>query len=126
MFAWGTASIPELSGDLGLGCRCIIAPRSWPVTRQTRGGPVTGRSQHEVTQLLRALRADNHAALDEAPNLLAQADPREAKVIELRFFGGLSEEERSHALGISDRTVRREWEHAKAWLIHQLKRRAPA
>jgi len=61
-------------------------------------------------------------ALDDALNALAQKDPREAKVVELRFFGGLSEQETAHVLGISDRTVRREWEHAKAWLIHQLKR----
>ena len=61
-------------------------------------------------------------ALDDALNALAETDPREAKVVELRFFGGLSEEETAHVLGISDRTVRREWEHAKAWLIHELKR----
>ncbi len=61
-------------------------------------------------------------ALDDALNLLAETDPREAKVVELRFFGGLSEEETAQVLGISDRTVRREWEHAKVWLIHQLKR----
>ena len=60
-------------------------------------------------------------ALDDALNILAQSDPREAKVVELRFFGGLSEEETAQVLGISDRTVRREWEHAKAWLIRQLK-----
>jgi RNA polymerase sigma factor (TIGR02999 family) len=65
-------------------------------------------------------------ALDDALNALAETDPREAKVVELRFFGGLSEEETAHVLGISDRTVRREWEHAKAWLIHQLKRGMPA
>ncbi len=65
-------------------------------------------------------------ALDDALNLLAQTDPREARVVELRFFGGLSEEETAQVLEISDRTVRREWEHAKAWLIHQLKRGAQA
>jgi RNA polymerase sigma factor (TIGR02999 family) len=61
-------------------------------------------------------------ALDGALNLLEETDPREAKVVELRFFGGLNEEETAQVLGVSDRTVRREWEHAKAWLIHQLKR----
>jgi RNA polymerase sigma factor (TIGR02999 family) len=65
-------------------------------------------------------------ALDDALNVLAETDPREARVVELRFFGGLSEEETAQVLGISSRTVRREWEHAKVWLIHQLKRGGPA
>jgi RNA polymerase sigma factor (TIGR02999 family) len=61
-------------------------------------------------------------ALDEALDRLAKTDPREAKVVELRFFGGLNEEETAHVLGISDRTVRREWDHAKVWLLRELKR----
>jgi RNA polymerase sigma factor (TIGR02999 family) len=61
-------------------------------------------------------------AVDDALNTLARADPREAKVVELRFFGGLSEEETAHVLGVSDRTVRRDWEHAKVWLVRELKR----
>jgi len=65
-------------------------------------------------------------ALDDALNGLAKADPREAQVVELRFFGGLSEEETAHVLGISDRTVRREWDHAKVWLLHELKHGARA
>lgn len=65
-------------------------------------------------------------ALDDALNGLARTDPREAKVVELRFFGGLSEEEAAHVLGISDRTVRREWAHAKVWLLRELKRGARA
>jgi len=60
-------------------------------------------------------------ALDEALNGLARTDPREAKVVELRFFGGLSEEETAHVLGVSDRTVRRDWDHAKVWLLRELK-----
>lgn len=65
-------------------------------------------------------------ALDDALNGLERSDPREAKVVELRFFGGLSEEETAHVLGISDRTVRREWDHAKVWLLRELKRGARA
>jgi RNA polymerase sigma factor (TIGR02999 family) len=61
-------------------------------------------------------------ALDDALNRLAGIDPREAKVVEMRFFGGLSEEETSKVLGISDRTVRRDWDHAKAWLYQELRR----
>lgn len=61
-------------------------------------------------------------ALDDALNRLAAIDPREAKVVEMRFFGGLSEEETAQVLGISDRTVRRDWDHAKAWLYQELRR----
>lgn len=63
-------------------------------------------------------------ALDDALNDLARTDAREAKVVELRFFAGLSEEETAHVLGISGRTVRREWNHAKAWLLREVKRGA--
>ncbi len=65
-------------------------------------------------------------ALDDALNGLARSDPREARVVELRFFGGLTESETAHVLGVSDRTVRREWDHARAWLLRELKRGASA
>lgn len=65
-------------------------------------------------------------ALDDALNSLAETDAREAKVVEMRFFGGLSEAETAHVLGVSDRTVRREWDHARAWLLRELKRGASA
>ena len=60
-------------------------------------------------------------ALDDALTALAEIDPREAKVVELRFFGGLTEIETAEVLGVSDRTVRQDWNHAKAWLMGELK-----
>jgi len=48
--------------------------------------------------------------------------PRQAKVVELRYFGGLSEEEIVQVLEISPRTVRRDWDFAKAWLMRELNR----
>jgi RNA polymerase sigma factor (TIGR02999 family) len=60
-------------------------------------------------------------ALDDALNALEKIDPREAKVVELRFFGGLSEKETAEVLGITDRTVRHDWNHAKVWLTDALK-----
>jgi len=59
-------------------------------------------------------------ALDEALHALAAIDPREANVVELRFFGGLTVDETAEALGISDKTVMRDWELAKVWLLHEL------
>jgi len=62
-------------------------------------------------------------ALDEALTAFSQVAPRQAKVVELRYFGGLTEEEIVAALKISPRTVRRDWDLAKAWLLRKLSRR---
>jgi RNA polymerase sigma factor (TIGR02999 family) len=62
-------------------------------------------------------------ALDDALNELATFDDRQSKIIELRFFGGLSLEETAEALKISARTVQREWSLAQAWLYRELRGR---
>ena len=62
-------------------------------------------------------------ALDEALAQLEKADPRAARVVELRFFGGLREEDVAEALGVSVITVKRDWKVARAWLIARLRRR---
>jgi RNA polymerase sigma factor (TIGR02999 family) len=62
-------------------------------------------------------------ALDDALNELAQSDPERCQIVELRFFGGLSNEESSEVLGIAPATVQRKWAGAKAWLYHELSRR---
>ena len=59
--------------------------------------------------------------LDDA-QAFAQVAPRQAKVVELRYFGGLSVEQTVEAMGISERTVMRDWEFAKAWLSRELNR----
>jgi RNA polymerase sigma factor (sigma-70 family) len=59
-------------------------------------------------------------ALDEALVELARLDPRKARIVELRFFGGLSVEETAEFLDISPATVLREWNKAKAWLYREL------
>lgn len=65
-------------------------------------------------------RSNELIALDEALGKLAQLDARRSKIVELRFFGGLSEEETGAVLGISARTVKRDWRTAKAWLYNEL------
>ena len=67
-------------------------------------------------------QSEELVALDEALSRLAQFDPRQGRIVELRFFGGLTEEECAEVLGISGRTVKREWRVAKAWLYGELKR----
>jgi RNA polymerase sigma factor (TIGR02999 family) len=59
-------------------------------------------------------------AVDEALNRLAAIDSRKSRIVEMRFFGGMSLEETGHALKISPRTVRREWSLAHAWLYREL------
>ena len=59
-------------------------------------------------------------ALDEALVALEQLNPRQSRVVELRFFGGLSLEETAHVLDVSVGTVRRDWSLAKAWLFREL------
>jgi len=59
-------------------------------------------------------------ALDEALERLRALDPRQAQVVECRFFGGMSEEETAEALGIAVRTIRRDWAKAKSWLFREL------
>jgi len=58
--------------------------------------------------------------LDEALNRLAEGDPRQARVVELRFFGGLSVQETADVLKVSPETVHRDWRLAKEWLLHEL------
>jgi RNA polymerase sigma-70 factor, ECF subfamily len=60
--------------------------------------------------------------LDEALQLLAELDPRKVRVVELRFFGGLSVDETSEVLGISPETVMRDWRFAKTWLAARLRK----
>ncbi len=64
---------------------------------------------------------DDLVAVDQAVEALAAEDPRKARVVELRFFGGLSTEETAEALGVSVRTVHNDWVLARAWLYRALK-----
>ena len=59
-------------------------------------------------------------ALDDALEALSKIAPRQAKIVELRYFGGLSEEETAEVLKISARSVRRDWQFARAWLMREL------
>ena len=65
-------------------------------------------------------RAEALVALDEALHDLEELDPRLGQVVQCRFFGGLTEEETGEVLGVTARTVRRDWLKAKGWLYHRL------
>jgi RNA polymerase sigma factor (TIGR02999 family) len=68
-------------------------------------------------------RAADFLALDESLTRLSSLDPQQGRIVELRFFGGLSVEETAELLGISPATVKRDWTMAKAWLKRELQRR---
>jgi RNA polymerase sigma factor (TIGR02999 family) len=70
--------------------------------------------------------AEQHApetilAVDQALSRLAEAEPRQARIVEMRFFSGLTDQEVADALKVSVRTVKRDWSLAKAWLYTQLR-----
>jgi RNA polymerase sigma factor (TIGR02999 family) len=65
-------------------------------------------------------RAADLIALDDALKALAEFDPQKAKIVELRFFGGLSIEETAAVLGLGTATITRQWRLSKAWLYHEL------
>jgi RNA polymerase sigma-70 factor, ECF subfamily len=67
-------------------------------------------------------RAEELVALDEALEALSQVDARRGKVVEMKFFGGLSVDEIAEVLGVSPDTVKRDWKLAKAWLGRELRK----
>jgi len=104
--------------------RRILTDHARARVREKRGG-----RQHQVT--LTAVEGWNPVRRDEdlldldvALGKLAGADARAARVVELRFFGGLQEDEVAEVLGVSVITVKRDWKVAHAWLVNRLKSEA--
>ena len=86
---------------------------------QKRGGGARQVSLDEAMMIDAGLDEDL-VALDEALGALGQFDARKAQVVEMRFFGGLTEEEIAATLGVSTETIRREWRLARSWLRRKL------
>jgi len=84
-----------------------------------RGGGAQQVSLEEVAMVAREAGSDL-IKLDEALKILAKMDPRRCHVVELRYFGGLSNEEIAGVLKVSENTVTRDWNLARAWLYQQL------
>jgi RNA polymerase sigma-70 factor (ECF subfamily) len=87
--------------------------------QQKRGGEFTRIALDEALAIA-PRREFDLLALDEALGRLSQLAPRKCRVVELRFFGGLSVEETAAVLGVSTDIVKREWRTAKLWLLHEL------
>lgn len=88
---------------------------------QKRGGEAQQVSLDEAANVAEE-KATELIALDDALQELAKIDSRKSRVVELRYFGGLSVEETAEALGISTITVMRDWNTAKAWLLREMTR----
>jgi RNA polymerase sigma factor (TIGR02999 family) len=102
--------------------RRILVDEARRSARGKRGGGITVTSidGHDVSAPASGVDVE---ALDRALEDLAAIDARQAQIVELRFFAGLTMEETAHALGISPATVGREWLSARAWLYHYLRAR---
>lgn len=98
--------------------RQILVDKSRRDSAAKRGGGVVVLAMNEA--IAGQSKHIDILALDEALNELARVDERKAKVVEMRFFGGLSEEEIGTVLDISARTVKRDWQMARAWLYDAL------
>src|SRR5437867_6746426 len=90
--------------------------------RLKRGGEAIQVSFTEAANVPVPQSADV-LALDKALRELEKIDPRKSQIVELRFFGGLSQEETAEALNVSVATVRRDWSLARAWLARELKKK---
>ncbi len=116
VLAVGAQAMRRLLVDHGRGRR-----------RVKRGGREARTTLHDwlVAEDQPPISVDDALALDEALTRLAAIDPRQAAIVEMRFFGGLTVPEVATALGVSARTVEGEWTHARAWLRQQLASQEP-
>lgn len=101
--------------------RRILIDHAKTKHREKRGGKARKLSLDEIANY-GAQPAAELVALDEALKILAEMDERKSRVVEMRYFGGLTVEETAQVLGVSDKTVIRDWNLAKAWLYQQLNR----
>ncbi|MEO0663574.1 MAG: ECF-type sigma factor, partial [Planctomycetota bacterium] len=99
----------------------ILVDRARRVSSEKHGGLLRRQPLDGVDEPIDPDALD-FVALDAALDVLSERDPRAAKVVELRFFAGLSVEETAKALDVSERTVAREWSVARAWLAREVAR----
>jgi RNA polymerase sigma factor (TIGR02999 family) len=104
--------------------RRILVDHARSHQRAKRGGPAPAVTLDEA-MIASEERSIDLLALDHALERLAALDERQARVVEMRFFGGLSVEETAEILDISPATVKREWSMARAWLHSELSGRSP-
>lgn len=105
----------EFLAIAAMAMRRVLIDYARQRTAQKRGG-VQMRVELDDIEVAADDRAEQLVALDEALTALAQSNPRLARVVDCRFFGGMSQEETALALQLTPRTVRRDWTKARMWL----------
>jgi RNA polymerase sigma factor (TIGR02999 family) len=106
--------------------RRILVDAARARATKKRGGDLDRVDHADIDDLeglpaMSSERASDVCAIDDALASLARLDPRRAKVVELRFFGGLTIEETAAAMHVSPQTVMRDWNFARAWLTRELR-----
>ena len=114
-------------GAAAQAIRRILVDHARGRGRLKRGGPSAARAPLENIEVIAPPSSEaDLLALDEALSRLAALDPAKARVVELRYFGGLSLEDTAKAMEISVATVSRYWEFARVWLHRELSREEPS
>ena len=103
--------------------RRILVDHARARQAEKRGGDV-GMVPLEEAMVFKEEGGPALLALDQALTRLNQFDPRQGRIVELRFFGGLTEEEIAAVLGVSARTIKRDWNVARAWLYNEINKTA--
>lgn len=119
----GDADFDDRSHFFGAAARVmrqVLVDRYRRRHRQKRAHEVSPADPADLLAATVALPQVDLLALDEALDRLAAVDERMARIVQLRFFAGLSVEETGAALGVSERTVKREWNVARAWLFQRI------
>jgi RNA polymerase sigma factor (TIGR02999 family) len=103
--------------------RQILIDRARAKQRDKRGANPVRVNLEEVNLAAADAEPETLLLVDEALQLLARESPEKAELVKLRFYIGLSVEETARSLGVSEKTVKRHWVHARAWLYQELERR---
>jgi RNA polymerase sigma factor (TIGR02999 family) len=123
---WSKAQWINRSHFFGMSTRMmrqILVDHARARTRQRRGGE-TERIVLDDVVVFSESKCEQLIALDEAMNRLASEYPRKARVVELRYFGGFSEEETAGILDVSRPSVARDWNFARRWLMSELRHKS--
>jgi len=115
----GFADRQHFMRSAAIAMRQILVNLARESVADKRGGGAPEMALHDAPELP-APSAESLLEVADALERLGRVSPRLAEVVECRFFGGYSDEETAAALGLTDRTVRRDWEKARAWLLREL------
>jgi RNA polymerase sigma factor (TIGR02999 family) len=100
--------------------RRILVDRARAKAMDKRGNAAQHINLDDAPEIASGAKDQDLVAVDDALQILERVDPRKAKIVELKFFGGLTVEETAEVLRVSPQTVMRDWKMARAWLIGEL------